>query len=97
MEKIDFVFNDKVVSSPEKTHKESWTDKALREAQLISQGVAGVGDAAKDSVSEGHRLETAAEVAVSVGAGVGLAYLNRGRSLVTWPVVHWLPRARCPF
>ena len=81
MEKTNFVFNDKVVSSPENHHQESWTDKALREAQLISQGVSGVVDAAKESVSSGHRLETGAEVALSVGAGLGLAYLNRGRSL----------------
>lgn len=81
MEKTNFVFADKVVSSPEKNHQESWTDKALREAQLIGQGVTGIGDAAKESVSKGHRLETAGEVALSVGAGLGLAYLSRGRSL----------------
>ncbi len=81
MDNTQIVFNDKVVASPEKNNQESWTDKALREVQLIGQGATGVVDAAKESVSKGHRLETAGELALSAGAGLGLAYLSRGRSL----------------
>jgi hypothetical protein len=81
MENTKFVLNDKAVASPAKSNEESWTDKALREVQLIGQGASGVVDAAKESVSKGHRLETVAELALSAGVGIGLSYLTRGRGM----------------
>jgi hypothetical protein len=80
MENTQLTLHDKVTVSPEKNH-ETLTDKLLRETQLIGTGAAGFVDAAQQSVSSGHRLETAGEVALSVGTGLGLAYLTRGRNI----------------
>jgi hypothetical protein len=84
MDNTSFALPDKAVDTPANNRpssNESWTDKALREVHLLGQGAAGIFDAAKQSVSSDHRLETAGEVALSIGTGLGLAYMTRGRSL----------------
>jgi len=63
-----------------KDGRESWLDRARREARLVKEGLCGFADAAVDAVVE-HPLSTAAEVATGVGVGIGLAYLSRGRGL----------------
>lgn len=54
--------------------KEDWTDKALREAHLLKEGAKGFVDAAQNA-----DLTTAGKVVLSIGVGLGLAYLSRGR------------------
>jgi len=60
---------------------DSLGDKLQREAALLGNGLLGIKDAAAESVSRDHIAGTAATAALSVAAGLGLAYLSRGRGM----------------
>jgi hypothetical protein len=64
-------------SKQPQVNPETRADKARREVSLIGEGLSGFTDAAGDAFHN-RKLETVGKFALSVGVGLGLAYLSRG-------------------
>ena len=63
--------------------QESWREKALREVNLIGQGVVGFRDAAEESFdTTEHAFETVGKVALAGAAGIVLAKFAPARGIL---------------